>query len=82
VSRLAAKLLRDWVNHPKPADIPAGKTARDVTKEREAKLTAWIQAQKADYSFADLLERADLESERQAFLAEKAEAYKINQQGD
>jgi hypothetical protein len=50
-----------------------------VTKEREGKLRDWIQEQKGDYSFADLLDRADLESERQEFLDAKGAEYKINQ---
>jgi hypothetical protein len=73
----SAKLLRDWVNHPKPEDIPAGKTARDVTKEREDLIAAWIKARKGNYNFADFLYRSDLESERQQFLKEKGTEYKI-----
>jgi hypothetical protein len=76
---LSAKTLRSWANNPKPADIPAGKTARDVTKEREGKITLWIQGQKADYTFADLLYRDDLESDRQQFLQDKGMEYNINQ---
>jgi hypothetical protein len=64
----SANLLRDWVNNPKSADIPAGKTAGDVTKEREDQIAAWIKARKADYLVADLLYRDDLESERQQFI--------------
>ena len=75
----SAKILRNWVNNPKAADIHDGKTARDVTREREGKLRDWIQEQKGDYSFADLLDRADLESERQEFLDAKGAEYKINQ---
>jgi hypothetical protein len=75
----SATTLRDWVNHPKTADIPEGKTARDLTREREGKIAAWIQARKADYSFADLLHRDDLESDRQEFLEEKGVEYGISQ---
>ena len=75
----SAKLLRAWVNQPKPADIPPNKNARDVTKEREARITAWIQAQKGAYTFADLLYRDDLEPERQQFLEDKGVEFKINQ---
>lgn len=67
-NQASAKLLRDWVNQPKPGEIPAGKSARDVTKQREDLITAWIKARKADYNFADLLYRSDLEPERQQFL--------------
>jgi hypothetical protein len=75
----SATTLRDWVNHPKTADIPEGKTARDLTREREGKIAAWIQARKADYSFADLLHRDDLESDRQEFFEEKGVEYGISQ---
>jgi hypothetical protein len=75
----SGKLLRDWVHNPKPADIPAGETARDVTKEREAKITAWISARKGDYNFADLLNRADLEADRQQFIDETGVEYRITQ---
>lgn len=50
-----------------------------MTKEREGKIAAWIQARKADYSFADLLHRDDLESDRQEFLEEKGVEYGISQ---
>jgi hypothetical protein len=74
-----AKALRNWVHNPKPEDIPDGKTARDVTKEREGMIKAWIQARNANYGFADLLNRYDLDSERQLFLKEKGVEYKITQ---
>ena len=70
-SDASAKMLREWVNHPSPADIPAGKTARDVTKERQSQIAAWIQARKGKYNFAELLYRADLESERQQFIKDR-----------
>jgi hypothetical protein len=75
----SAQILRGWVNHPKSADIPADKTARDVTKEREGLITAWIKVRKADYNFAALLDRSDLGSDRQLFLKEKGAEYKITQ---
>jgi hypothetical protein len=64
----SAKILRDWVNHPKPTDIPDGKTANDVTKEREGQIATWIKARNANYNFADLLYRSDLKSARQQFI--------------
>jgi hypothetical protein len=77
----SAKILRDWINNPQSADIPPGKTARDVTKDRESKITSWIKTNKADYNFAQLLDRADLESERQLFIKQKGSEYKIIQPG-
>lgn len=64
----SAKILREWVNHPKPADIPAGQTANNVTEGREGQIAVWIKVQKAKYNFADLLYRSDLKSERQQFI--------------
>lgn len=75
----SAKLLRDWVHHPKAEDIPAGKTERDVAKERENLIAAWIKEQKGDYNFADFLNRSDLEPQRQQFLKDKGIEYKITQ---
>jgi hypothetical protein len=64
----SAATLRDWIHHPQPADVPAGKTARDVTRDREGQISAWITAQQGNYSFADLINRADLKAERLQFL--------------
>ena len=75
----SAKLLRDWVHHPTAEDIPAGKTERDVTKERENLIAAWIKEQKGDYNFADFLNRSDLEPQRQQFLKDNSTEYKIIQ---
>lgn len=75
----SANLLRNWVHHPKAEDIPAGKTARDVTKERENLIAAWIKEQNGEYNFADLLNRSDLEPQREQFLKDKGTEYKITQ---
>ena len=60
----SAEALRAWV-HPNPPD-------KDVTKEREGVISAWSKKRDAHYSFADLLYRADLATERQQFIKDNS----------
>lgn len=68
----SSKVLRNWVDNPKPGDIPEGKTAKEITKEREKRISAWIKARKASYSLADLLYDSNLESDRQQFIKDNS----------